>query len=139
MEDPWKTDLAELYARVDEKVAAGGARCELSGRCCDFPTSDHVLYASGLEGDYAVAAVDGAIPPAASGTCPWFVDGLCGLRDGRPMGCRIYFCDPSWADEMTVVYETFHAELKQLHERHGRSYVYGPFVDDMAARREAAL
>ena len=29
----------------------------------------------------------------------------------------------------------FHGELKQLHERHGREYSYGRFVDDMAARR----
>jgi len=138
VEDLWITDLAELYARLDQEVAAGGARCELSGRCCDFPRSEHVLYASGLEGDYAQAAAGGVIPAAASGTCPWFVEGRCGLRAGRPMGCRIYFCDPSWADEMTTVYETFHAELKQLHERHGRSYVYARFVDDMAARREGS-
>ena len=135
MESAWKADLRQLYARLDEVVAAGGARCELSGRCCDFPTSEHVLYASALEGEYALDAAEGHVPPAAEGCCPWFAEGRCSLRDGRPMGCRIYFCDPSWADDMSAIYERFHGELKQLHERHGREYSYGRFVDDMAARR----
>ncbi len=122
-------ELGELYARVDAEVAAANPRCELSGRCCDFETSGHRLLSSGLETAYAVAAAGGAVPEAGSGRCPWHVDGLCKLRDGRPLGCRIYFCDPSWADTMPDVYERHHAGIRALHERHGLLYSYATFVD----------
>lgn len=127
--------LQELYARVDAAVSARNPRCELSGRCCDFPRSGHRLYATDLESAFAVRARGGVVPAAASGLCPWWVDGRCANREGRPLGCRLYFCDPGWEHEMTAAYERWHAELKALHERHGLPYRYAPFVD---AVREVA-
>ena len=125
--------LAALYARLDAELAARNPRCELSGRCCDFPRSGHRLYASGLEADFAVAAAGGVVPDAPSGLCPWHVEGRCTQRRGRPLGCRVYFCDPAFADEMPHVYERFHAELRALHELHGLDYEYREFVE--AVRR----
>ena len=130
--------LAELYERVAEHVAAHRPVCEMSGRCCDFPNVDHELFCSDLETDYAVASAGGEVPESPSGTCPWFVDGLCGLRDGRPLGCRLYFCDPNWSDAMTDAYERFHGELRALHERLGQEYRYRRFVDAAAERRGEA-
>jgi Fe-S-cluster containining protein len=121
--------LAEIYARLDAEIAARNPRCELSGRCCDFPTSGHRLYASDLETDFAVAAAGGRVPEAASGLCPWHVEGRCTQRQGRPLGCRVYFCDPGFADEMPHVYERYHAEVRALHERHGLPYDYREFVE----------
>src|SRR5678816_2110155 len=82
-----------------------------------------------------------ARPPAAcptppSGRCPWYVDGLCRNRAGRPLGCRVYFCDPGWESEMPAVYERYHAELRAVHDRHGLPYRYRLFVE--AARDEVA-
>ena len=128
------SELAGLYARLDAELEARRPRCDLSGRCCDFPTSGHRLYATDLETAHAVAAAGGAAPAAASGSCPWHVDGLCRNRAGRPLGCRVYFCDPGWAAEMPDVYERYHAELRALHDRHGLPYRYRLFVD--AARDE---
>ena len=93
-------ELAELYARVDAEIAARNPRCEVSGRCCDFPRSGQRLYATGPETDFALQAAGGAAPPAPSGLCPWWVEGRCSNRAGRPLGCRIYFCDASFADAM---------------------------------------
>jgi len=121
--------LAGLYARVDAEIAARNPRCDLSGRCCDFPTSGHRLYASGLESAYAVATAGGAVPEAPSGLCPWHVEGRCTHRQGRPLGCRVYFCDPTFADEMPHVYERYHAELRALHDDHGIAYEYRQFVE----------
>ncbi len=127
--DDLHRDLAALYARVDDVVAEARPVCRMSGRCCDFPTSGHVLYATDLESGYALASAGGAVPEAPSGLCPWHVEGTCRLRDGRPLGCRLYFCDPAWEPGMGDVYERFHRELKALHEAHGRAYRYRPFVD----------
>ena len=120
-------ELRELYARVDAEIAARNPLCELSGRCCDFPRSGHRLYATEAEVAFAVEA-RGSIPAAASGLCPWWVDGRCTNREGRPLGCRLYFCDPGWKDEMAAAYERWHAELKALHERHGLPYRYVEFT-----------
>ncbi len=130
--------LREFYERVDAHVASHSPRCEMSGRCCDFPRSEHELFCSDMETDYAVAAAGGAVPEAASGQCPWYVDGLCKLRDGRPLGCRLYFCDPDWDEAMTDAYERFHGELRALHERWGVPYSYRRFVEATAEWREAA-
>lgn len=127
-------ELAALYDRVEAEIAARKPRCELSGRCCDFPVSGHRLYSTDLESAFALAAVGGSAPPAPSGSCPWYVDGLCRNRAGRPLGCRVYFCDPAWEGEMPAVYERYHAELRALHERHGLTYHYRLFIE--AARDE---
>lgn len=128
--------LAALYARLDAEVTAAAPRCQMSGRCCDFPTSGHRLMASTLETAYARDRAGGAVPDAPSGLCPWHVEGTCRLRDGRPLGCRVYFCDPAWAERMPRVYETYHRAVRALHERHGVPYRYETFVD--AVRVEPA-
>ena len=121
--------LTELYARVDALLAEHQPICKRSGLCCDFPRSDHELWSSALETAYARQAVGGEVPPAPSGLCPWHVEGSCRNREGRPLGCRLYFCDPAWAGPMPDAYERFHAELKALHEEHGVGYRYERFVD----------
>jgi Fe-S-cluster containining protein len=129
-------ELAALYARVDAEIAARNPRCELSGRCCDFPRSGHRLYATVPEAAFSLDAAGGSAPEAPSGLCPWWVDGRCANRAGRPLGCRIYFCDPGWTDAMPDVYERYHAELRALHERHGLPYRYAAFVE--AVREDAS-
>jgi Fe-S-cluster containining protein len=133
VDDKLAEGLAAMYARVAEVVDAAGPRCEMSGRCCDFPTSGQRLYCTDLETEYAVKAAGGAVPAADSGQCPWYVDGVCQNREGRPLGCRVYFCDPEWEDAMPGTYERFHDELRALHEAHGLSYGYRLFVDALAA------
>lgn len=123
------SQLEALYARVDAEVASHAPRCEMSGRCCDFPASGQRLFASDLESAFALDRAGGEVPAADSGLCPWWVDGLCSLRDGRPLGCRLYFCDPAWADTMPLVYERAHAEIRALHSEHGLGYAYGLFVE----------
>jgi hypothetical protein len=101
----------------------------MSGRCCDFESNDHQLWASELEVEFARSSAGGEVPSAPHGSCPWWRKGLCTLREGRPLGCRLYFCDPTWADEMEGVYERFHAELRAVHEDAGVPYSYRKFVD----------
>jgi Fe-S-cluster containining protein len=125
-------DLAALYARVDAEVAAANPRCDVSGRCCDFPRSGQRLYATDLESAHAAAVAGGVPQGVAAGSCAWYQEGLCRSREGRPLGCRLYFCDPAWEDRMPPLYERYHAELKALHERHGLPYRYRLFVDAVA-------
>lgn len=62
-------------------------------------------------------------------TCPHAFDGRCHARQRRPLGCRIFFCDPAaqhWLGPMT---ETGLAELRALHERFDVPYVYADWME----------
>ena len=139
MEAALLAELADLYRRVDERVAASSPRCEMSGRCCDFATSSHELWSSALEVEYARATWPSDVPRADSGLCPFHVDGLCTHREGRPLGCRIYFCDPDWSETMPTVYEAFHGELVALHADHQRPYSYRRFVEAVVPAASPAV
>jgi Fe-S-cluster containining protein len=66
-----------------------------------------------------------ADPPTPIGAgCPFQHDKLCTVHTIRPFGCRIFFCDETSTDWQRQQYESFHAELKRLHERLGVPYFY---------------
>ena len=56
--------------------------------------------------------------------CPYQVGGLCTARQGRPLGCRVYFCDENAQAWQSEVYEKYHAKLKAVHEKFGVAYRY---------------
>jgi Fe-S-cluster containining protein len=132
--------LEAIYRRLDTIVAQNGPRCDASGRCCRFDSYGHQMYVSTLEMEYfahgmgltPVAPDDAqtnppkriALPQLPSDGCPWQVNGLCTARDVRPLGCRIYFCDPRHQAWQPEVYETLHREILQLHARVDLPYRY---------------
>lgn len=121
-------ELEALYAELDAEVRSTAVRCDLRGVCCDFEKAGHVLYATDVEVEFA-RRNGGAHPPEAAPTaCPFFQRARCTLRDGRPLGCRVYFCDPAYADAMHELAERYHRRVVQLHEAHGVAYRYAPFV-----------
>jgi Fe-S-cluster containining protein len=137
--------LRLLYAEVEREIAARAPVCDLKGVCCDFERSDHVLYATRLETDYAVTqaqqrgsalAPSAELPPRERKLCPFWKDGLCTHREGRPLGCRIYFCDPSY--DGAPLYERFHAAIQQLCAASGYPYSYGRFVNELPEAAELA-
>ena len=132
-------ELAEIYARLDAAVAATGVRCFLRGHCCDFTKADHRLFASSVEIAYVREAHPAPFSPG-SPLCPFWRDGLCHERERRPLGCRTYFCDEVRGGDAAALYERFHAEVRDLADRHGIEYRYEPFVDALRRpAREAAF
>ncbi|MBM4014932.1 MAG: hypothetical protein FJ293_08205 [Planctomycetes bacterium] len=122
-----RAGLVELYRDLERELAAVQPRCELSGRCCDFRANGHVLFASDLE----LAHLAATLPLRADGPadlCPWWQGGLCAAREGRPLGCRLYFCDATKQSELQALSERFHDRLKRLHESTAAPYRYDRFV-----------
>ncbi len=63
--------------------------------------------------------------PTWDGTgCPFQIDKLCGVHALRPLGCRMYFCDPTSTEWQNDLYERLHAELRRLHDETGVPYRY---------------
>lgn len=124
--------LDEIYARLSSAVAARGPVCWSSGRCCNFETTGHRLYVTGLEAAYTltrlpaeIRIVLGSISEArARGGCPFQSANLCAVHAIKPLGCRIFFCDrsaQSWQRELS---EQMLEQIRALHDRHGVDYLY---------------
>lgn len=127
-------ELEVLYAELDAEVSAHSPRCELSGRCCRFEEAGHVLYATALETDYAVRQHPEAHAPEAEGRCPYHVRGLCTAREGRPLGCRTYFCDPLTENVLLEVHERYLTRVRAIEREHGYPAAYAPFPAQLADR-----
>ena len=136
----WASDplLAEavrdLYAQLNDQIAAHHPVCTNRGACCRFGEFGHRLFVTPVELAYFLATTDVPVrQPGTGDACPYQRDGWCTARVGRPSGCRIFFCDPntrSWQPPLT---EGTLARLKELHERFDLPYAY---LDWMQALRQ---
>src|SRR3954452_7132653 len=96
MSDSLRRTVLEMYADADREVAAAGPVCVASGRCCRFKEFGHVLYISNLEADVLLSAAPPYESPVSTDFCPFQRGTLCTAREPRPLGCRVYFCDPAY-------------------------------------------
>src|SRR2546425_11070657 len=130
-----------IYAEADAAVAAAGPRCDASGRCCRFAEYGHTLFVSQLEADVLLAAAPPLAGPVSADRCPFQVDDLCTAREPRPLGCRVYFCDPTYTDAGSRITEDAMRELKRIADAHGTGWRYAPlhvFLNDPERPRPAA-
>ena len=121
-----RSRVLAVYAAADAAVAEAGPRCESSGRCCRFTEYGHTLFLSQLEAEILLEAAPAYDQPVTRDGCPFQVNNLCTARDPRPIGCRVYFCDPSYQDRMSEIIETAIAELKAIADEFGTGWSYAP-------------
>src|SRR3954449_10149612 len=118
--------VLRIYAEADAEVAAAGPVCVASGRCCRFAEYGHVLYLSGLEADVLLAAAPPYEQPVSPAFCPFQKGNLCTAREPRPLGCRVYYCDPSYQETGNQITEKYLHRLKQLANDNGVDWLYAP-------------
>lgn len=128
-----------IYRRVDAEVSAAGPRCEASGRCCRFAEYGHTLFLSNLEADLLLAEAPGVVGPVSSATCPFQVGHLCTAREPRPLGCRVYFCDPAYQKTAAEISEKYLRELKALAVELNLPWRYAPLHHFLAEAVESWL
>lgn len=133
--DDWPTTLRQLYEDLDHDVAQAAPVCEISGRCCRFKEYGHRLYLSRPEANLLLEQGLPADSTIDEARCPFQAGTLCTARDRRPLGCRVYFCDPNYAGVGEALSERYIARLKSLHETTETPWEYGPLH---AFLREAA-
>lgn len=115
-----------IYAAADAAVAAAGPKCDASGRCCRFKEYGHTLFISQLESDVLLAAAPPYEQPVSADFCPFQIEGLCTAREPRPLGCRVYFCDPTYQETGNQITEKYLSELKHLANELGLGWRYAP-------------
>lgn len=124
MNKTFEQTIDEIYVWVDEQVQDASPRCEISGRCCRFREYGHRLYISRVEAErlLQVPLPQPAERPALTleairEQCPYQVQGRCSARNQRPLGCRIFFCDPTFEQQASEITEAAIQQLKQAHEK----------------------
>ena len=133
MTDELRRRVLELYDAVDREVAAAGPVCVASGRCCRFKEYGHVLYLSNLEADVLLAGGPPYVRPVTPDYCPFQKGNLCTARGPRPLGCRVYYCDPAYQETAGRISETYLRRLKELAEEFQVPWRYAPlhhFLND---------
>ncbi|MDR3635504.1 MAG: hypothetical protein P4L84_16990 [Isosphaeraceae bacterium] len=120
--------LHGLYDALDAEIARLGPVCALSGRCCRFEEYGHTLFLSALEAALLLADAPPPVRPLDDGaTCPWQDgQGRCTARSARPLGCRVYYCDPDYEPHAAEVSEAYIARLKRLSEALDLPWNYAP-------------
>lgn len=119
--------MRRFYLEADERIAANSPVCWNRGECCQFGRYGHRLYVTALEAAYYLACGDAA-PTAAEDACPHAIDGRCHARDRRPLGCRIFYCDPGaqhWQGPLT---EQLLNRLRAMHEELQVPYFYADWM-----------
>ena len=118
--------VREIYAEADAAVAQAGPRCDASGRCCRFREDGHTLFISTLEDEVLLESAPPFEPQTNGDFCPFQVDNLCTAREPRPLGCRVYFCDPAYQELGQQISEAGVRRLKQLADELGLGWRYAP-------------
>src|SRR6516164_244413 len=126
MSQPLRRLVLELYEEVDQEIRAAGPVCVASGRCCRFKEYGHVLFLSNLEAGVLLAHAPPYQQPVSPDFCPFQKENLCTAREPRPLGCRIYFCDPTYQETMKDITEKYLHRLKELARANGLEWRYGP-------------
>ena len=125
---PFRAAVQEVYQILDAEVAQLQPVCEISGRCCRFQEYDHTLFVSAPEFAILLADAPPPVRPLDDGaTCPWQDQkGRCTAREARPLGCRVYFCDPNYAPQGPAIAEAAISRLKEVVDRLGLPWNYAP-------------
>src|SRR5205807_6299982 len=114
MSEELRQKVLDLYKEVDAEVAAAGPVCVASGRCCRFKEYGHVLFVSNLEANVLLADAPLYHQPVTPDFCPFQKENLCTAREPRPLGCRVYYCDPAYQETSNLITEKYLQKLKTL-------------------------
>jgi Fe-S-cluster containining protein len=153
------SELDAFFGELDLRIADHQPVCRNRGACCKFDAFGHKLYVTTLELAFfrahhadrlrpedspsepqhrsaaALGLLDRNTNDSGSGSgqsCPFQDNGLCTTREGRPLGCRVFFCesaDEGWQSELT---EWALARLREMHERFDIPYAYSEWLAALA-------
>ena len=73
------------------------------------------------------------VPPITDDACPHAVEGRCQVRSHRPLGCRIFYCDPAAQPWQAPLTEELLTRLRAMHEELEVPYLYTDWMTTLRA------
>lgn len=125
--------LERFYADTDLAIAAHAPICHNRGECCQFETFGHSLFVTTLELVYFVRGQRATWLEPSNGSCPYQQGGQCTARPHRPLGCRVFYCDPADKDWQGPEYESRLMALRRLGAEYGVVYRYVEWLSALRA------
>ena len=125
------SELLTLYQCLEKELAQLNPGCNGCGTCCDFGAFDHVLYTSSIEVEYITQYVEVPDFNIADNICPFLKNSQCSIRDYRTLGCRIFYCNPHYKDNLSNLYEKYHRMIKELSKKYNDQWKYLPFLKQL--------
>ena len=127
-------DTEDEEFEAEEEIAAAGPVCLASGRCCRFKEHGHTLFVSNLEAGVLLSGAPPYQQPVSADFCPFQKENLCTAREHRPLGCRVYYCDPRYQETGNQITEKYLRMLKDLAEASGLEWRYAPLHHFLSER-----
>lgn len=119
------SEVQHLYDQLAHEIDQQRPACIARGLCCHFDDYGHRMFVTSAEWAYVVNSGRlPAPPPESNGQCPFQAGRLCTLRDHRPLGCRLFYCERKSAGLQGPMYEKYLKALKKLIEKRGINYQY---------------
>jgi hypothetical protein len=148
--------MRDFYLEVDRRIQAHTPVCWNKGECCQFGRYGHRLYVTALEVVYYLATSELDLfpyPPdpgskvhggghdlaaprpltLAEDACPHAYQGKCHARQRRPLGCRVFYCDPAAQHWQGPITEELLGRLRQLHNELDIPYLYTDWMTALRA------
>jgi Fe-S-cluster containining protein len=122
--------VSGIYDDIARQISQIGPICQLSGKCCRFEEYGHRLYVTTAElATFVAMARQTPAPPhlldhADGGGCRFQQNRLCTVHQSRPMGCRMFYCDPRTEQPLQELFEQMHTRLKRIHDDLQIPYYY---------------
>jgi hypothetical protein len=136
MNEDVRQRVFRIYEDAEREIAVSGPVCVASGRCCRFKEYGHTLFISNLEAEVLLSGAPSYEQPVTTDFCPFQVDKLCTAREHRPLGCRVYYCDPNYQETGNQITEKYLRKLKDLAEESGEAWRYAPLHAFLNAPRK---
>ncbi len=121
--------LTKIYEDLDRDLESLCCECQSCGDCCSFNDFDHELWLTQIELQFLISN-HGLRRPIHDGICPYMNNGLCDARDGRALGCRVFFCK---ADQVQIeeLHEVYLRRIRELASNVGLEIYYGELIDTL--------
>ncbi|MBN2802305.1 MAG: hypothetical protein JXR91_04335 [Deltaproteobacteria bacterium] len=132
IEDSILKELQAIYESLKSSLYLKGPNCLMCGRCCNFKEYGHELWLTSLELTYLLLSE--GYPDfeqlSVHSTCPYMLKGKCTAREGRVLGCRIFFCQLD-KDEMELLHEEYFDKIVALHKKYNIQVEYGELLSSL--------
>lgn len=133
------SELITIYQQLEKELTSLDPGCNRCGTCCDFTAFDHVLYASNIEVTYIKQHVKVPDFTISDNICPFLKNNQCSIRDYRTLGCRVFYCNPSYKELSYEIYEKYYRMIRELSVKYTIQWEYLPFLAQLLTTEPLSL